>query len=189
MASSELRRGVVAVSLAVIALLTLNGVTGFLLFDSAPEDPLQHADAIVVLAGEHDGREDYAIALARSGWAPTVVLSNAYPPDDAVMKRACGENRGVEVICVRTFPATTRGEADITRRLAIQRSWTKVIVVTWEHHLLRARLVFRQCFSSNPQAVVMRAMPQRYQLSIARRELSYAYEYAAVAKAAILGDC
>ena len=53
-----------------------------MLFANAKVDELQRVDAIVVLGGEHDGREDYRLNLARAGWAPTVVMSNPYDTGD-----------------------------------------------------------------------------------------------------------
>ena len=71
---------------AVLVIVLIDvGIAGILLFTNAKEDRLQRADAIVVLAGEHDGREEYALRLAREGWAPTVVLSNPYLRTDDVM--------------------------------------------------------------------------------------------------------
>jgi uncharacterized SAM-binding protein YcdF (DUF218 family) len=165
-------------------------VTGNVLLTHAREDELQRADAIVVLAGEHDGREQYGVSLAEAGWAPAVVLSNPYPEGDRIMKAACQRrNDDIEVICVHPHVLTTRGEAEIVRALAAQRSWHKIIVVSWRYHLPRARLVFRQCFSDDTDAVVLRAVPNRYKYSIARWELIYAYQYAGFMKAFVLGDC
>jgi uncharacterized SAM-binding protein YcdF (DUF218 family) len=173
-----------------LALLLLIGGSGFIIFNNAPTDRLQRADAVVVLAGDHDGREDYGIALARSGWAPTVVISDAYDSWDPVMRRVCSESGGgVEVICPRAFPRTTRGEAIMVRRLANQRSWNKIIVVTWKYHVPRARFVFRQCFSPDPSAVVMEAVPRRYDYSVPLWEFVYAYQYGGLVKAMLLGDC
>ena len=77
----------------------------------------------------------------------------------------------------------------MVRSLAAQRSWTRIIVVSWRYHLPRARLVFGQCFSRRPDAVVMEAVPQRYHYSLAWWEFIYAYQYGALAKAVLLGDC
>lgn len=189
MASDNLRRAVLVVVSVPLGFVLLISTIGFVLFTNAKDDPLQAADAVVVLGGEHDGREDYGLSLARDGWAPTVVLSDPYPADDPVMRRVCGPSGYVEVICLRPFPLTTRGEADMVRRLATQRSWDKVIVVSWRYHLPRARLVFRQCFSDDPEAVVMQAVPRRYQFSLVGWELIYAYQYAGLLKAALQGDC
>lgn len=190
MASVNLRRAALVVVGVPLALALVIGISGFFVFKNARSDPLRLADAVVVLGGEHDGREDYGLSLAREGWAPTVVISNPYPADDSVMRRVCGRpGSGVEVICLRPSPLTTRGEADMVRRLAAQRSWDRVIVVSWRYHLPRARMVFRQCFSDDPSAVVMRAVPRPYEFSIARWEFVYIYQYAGLLKAALQGDC
>jgi uncharacterized SAM-binding protein YcdF (DUF218 family) len=190
MASVDLRRAALVVVGVPLALSLVIGISGFIVFTNARIDPLQKADAVVVLGGEHDGREDYGLSLARDGWAPTVVISNPYPADDSVMRRVCGQpGSDIEVICMKPFPLTTRGEADMVRRLAAQRSWDRVIVVSWRYHLPRARMVFRQCFSDDPSDVVMRAMPRPYEFSIARWEFIYVYQYAGLLKAALQGDC
>jgi uncharacterized SAM-binding protein YcdF (DUF218 family) len=189
MALNDLRRAAVVVAALLVALTILMGVSGVRLFTNAKVDPLQKADAVVVLGGEHDGREDYGIDLARRGWAPTVVISDAYQKNDPVMERVCKPQPSIEVICARATELNTRGEAEMMQRLAAERSWTKVIVVTWRYHLPRARLIFQQCFSPNSDAVVMEAVPRRYDYSLARWQFIYAYQYAAFAKAEAMGDC
>jgi uncharacterized SAM-binding protein YcdF (DUF218 family) len=189
MAPSDLRHAALVGAAVLFALAVLLGVCGVALFTNATVDPLQKADAVVVLGGEHDGREDYGIELARSGWAPTVVISDAYLKDDPVMKRVCKPQSTIEVICARAPALTTRGEAQMMHQLAAQRSWSKIIVVTWRYHLPRARLIFRQCFSRNSKAVVMEAVPRRYDYSPAHWQFVYAYQYAAFAKAKAMGDC
>jgi uncharacterized SAM-binding protein YcdF (DUF218 family) len=189
MALNDVRRAAVVVAAIVVALTVLMGITGMTVFTNAKVDPLEKADAVVVLGGEHDGREDYGIELARSGWAPTVVISDAYPKDDPVMQRVCQPQPPIEVICARAPQYNTRGEAQMVQRLAAQRSWTKIIVVTWRYHLPRARLIFQQCFSPNSDTVVMEAVPRRYDYSLARWQFIYAYQYAAFAKAEAMGDC
>jgi hypothetical protein len=55
------RRIVVALKAVVVeAVLVLVGVgiSGYMVFTNAKVDELQHADAIIVLGGDHDGRED-----------------------------------------------------------------------------------------------------------------------------------
>lgn len=186
---NDLRRATVVVGALVLALLLLMSLCGVALFTNAKVDPLEKADAVVVLGGEHDGREDYGIELARSGWAPTVVISDAYPKNDPVMERVCKPQPAVEVICARAPELNTRGEARMVHRLASERSWNKIIVVTWRYHLPRARLIFQQCFSRNSDAVVMEAVPRRYDYSPVRWQFIYAYQYAAFAKAEAMGEC
>jgi uncharacterized SAM-binding protein YcdF (DUF218 family) len=189
MALNDLRRALVVVAALLVALTVVMGISGVTLFTNAKTDPLQKADAVVVLGGEHDGREDYGIELARSGLASTVVISDAYPKDDPVMQRVCKPQPPIEVVCARATELNTRGEAQMVQRLATERSWTKIIVVTWRYHLPRARLIFQQCFSPNSDAVVMQAVPRRYDYSLARWQFIYAYQYAAFAKAEAMGDC
>jgi uncharacterized SAM-binding protein YcdF (DUF218 family) len=176
----------------LIALLDI-WVSGYILFRKASDDPLAKADAIVVLGGEHDGREDYAIGLAKQGWASTVVLSNPYLQPDPVMERVCrnvqDKRTPIEVMCPVPSPLTTRGEAIMMGKLASDRSWTKIIVVTWQYHVPRARLIFRQCFSDEPGATVMRGVPRRYEFSLVTWASVYTYQFAGFAKAIAQGDC
>jgi uncharacterized SAM-binding protein YcdF (DUF218 family) len=179
-----------AIGVVVVILLVGLGISGYEVFAKAKVDGLQHADAIIVLGGEHDGREDYGLSLARAGWAKTVVISNPYPADDPVMKRVCSTTgEDFALTCRRPDPPTTRGEAEVMRRLAAERSWTKVIVVTWRYHLPRARLIFRQCFSDEPGSTVMVAVPRRYQYSPLDWEMAYAYQWGGIAKAFAQGKC
>jgi uncharacterized SAM-binding protein YcdF (DUF218 family) len=178
-----------AVVVVVAICLVDMGISGYLLFTNAAVDEVQHVDAIIVLGGDHDGREDYGLSLARDGWARTVVISNPYDPVDPVMRRVCRNTGDVEVICQRPSPMTTRGEADMMRVLAKQRGWTRIVVVSWRYHLPRARLIFRQCFSDQPDSTVMLAVPRRYRYSLLEWELVYAYQFGGLAKALTLGEC
>jgi uncharacterized SAM-binding protein YcdF (DUF218 family) len=177
-------------SILVVVVVAVDvAVSGFLVFANARVDDLRQADAIVVLGGEHDGREDYGIGLAREGWAPTVVISNPYDAWDPVMQRVCRPAADVEVICARPDPLTTRGEAVLTQRLALERNWSTIIVVSWRHHLPRARLIFRQCVSDESLNLVMVATPRRYRYSIFGWEFVFAYQWAGLAKAFAQGEC
>ena len=188
-ASRRLLAALEAFVLAVVIILVDMGISGHFVFANATVDQLERADAIIVLGGEHDGREDYGLQLAREGWAPTVVLSNPYWDGDPVMRRVCREPDDVEVICFKPDPGTTRGEAEEMRRLADQRSWSKIIVVSWRYHLPRARLVFQQCFSDQSDAAVMVDVPRRYRYSLLGWEFVFAYQWGGLAKAAIQGTC
>jgi uncharacterized SAM-binding protein YcdF (DUF218 family) len=178
-----------AVAAVVIIVLVDVTISGYLLFNNAKVDELEHADAIVVLGGEHDGREEYGIQLAAEGWAPTVVLSNPYLRGDQVMEQVCRPREDIEVICVRPPMLTTRGEATAVRTMAEERSWRKIIVVSWRYHLPRARLVFRQCYSDRRDAFLMRPVPREYHYSLIQWDGVYIYQFAGYAKALLQGDC
>ena len=184
------RRVAVPSSLAaLVVLLFLNGATGTLLFARAKADPLKHADAIVVLGGEHDGREAYGLSLAEQGYAPTVLLSNPYSAKDKVMQKVCAPRRDIEVICQPPEPKTTRGEALFTRKFADDRGWKSVIVVSWRYHLPRARKIFDECFVTPGRTTIMRDVPRSYPYSVAQWQYTYLYQYGGWVKAAIQGAC
>lgn len=164
-------------------------VSGYFVFNRAASSPLAKADAVVVLAGEHDGREDYGISLAQRGLAPTVVLSNPYRSNDEVMRRVCtARYYRVEVICDQPPQTTTRGEAMMASALAAQRHWRRLIVVTWRFHLPRTRFTFDRCLPRGTTASYV-AVPRQYLYSVAVWELQYLYQYAALAKAAVVPPC
>lgn len=172
---------------ALVVLLFLNGASGTLLFARATADPLKQADAIVVLGGEHDGREAYGLKLAEQGYANTVLLSNPYPTWDKTMKAACLQRRDIRVICRPPVPSTTRGEALMARELAESFGWNTVIVVSWRYHLPRARRIFDECFGSTTRRVIMRDVPRVYPFSVAEWQYTYLYQYGGWVKAEIVG--
>ncbi|MGW0036457.1 YdcF family protein [Gordonia sp. NPDC003376] len=184
-----------AALIVVVTVLVVTGAfygLGFQLFYRDHSDPLRHADAIVVLGGEHDGREDYGLRLAREGYANTVVISNPYlnehyntAASGRLMQRVCSSGTDtIEVICFAPDPSTTRGEAMKVQQLARQRGWTTVIVISWRYHLVRARYIFGQCFGGN---VIMRAVPRSYPASPKYWSYQFAYQYGGLAKAVTLG--
>ncbi len=179
---------VVVLALVVLAVVATAGVAGFILFTRPQADRLSHADAIVVLGGEWDGRVAYGLDLARRGYADTVLLSDGYAGlgHDGDFARACAEPiPGVRVICFAPQPYTTRGEAMYTAKLAAEHQWRTVIVVSWNYHMVRARYIFRRCFDGD---LIMRPVPRSYDRLRVRDWASiYWYQYAALAKAAILG--
>jgi uncharacterized SAM-binding protein YcdF (DUF218 family) len=174
----------VAVATLLTGLVTF-GIAGYFLFTTPHGDPLSHADAIVVLGGEKDGRIDYALDLARQGYADTVVISNDYGPNDPLIRRACAAGTArITVVCFVPSPWTTRGEAMFVQRTAAERGWKHVIVVSWNFHLVRARYIFHQCFDGT---VTMRPAPVSFVHNPLDWAYTYAYQYGALAKAALLG--
>ena len=62
---------VIALLVVAVAAVPLLGAAGRFLVEA---DPLEHADAIVVLAGSYPDRILEAVALYREGWAPRIIL-------------------------------------------------------------------------------------------------------------------
>lgn len=178
-----LRRFIVWLCSSVAVVLVVVTASGFLLFNMAASDPLRPVDAMVVLGGEHDGRELHGLQLAQQGLAPVLLLSNPYD-DDPVMSQMCDRRIDkVEVICERPDPLTTGGEALFTHRLAAERNWHTFVIVTWRYHLPRARYVFSHCFADEPHTLIMRAVPRAYDYSLLDWESVYFYQFAGFVKA------
>lgn len=184
------RRAAVFLTAFATVIVVLNGVAGFLIFGRAADDAASHVDAVVVLGGEHDGREGYGLALARQVLASTLVLSDPYSGADELMRRMCARHDdSVEVICSYPDPATTHGEALMTRRLALERHWKSVLVVSWQYHLPRARLIFHQCLSDTGISVSARAVPRTYTVPEWYWQYIYLYQFAGIAKALTVDRC
>lgn len=58
-----------------------------------------------------------------------------------------------EVICFRARPFSTRGEAREVGRLARERGWRSLIVVTSPYHVERARILFGRCYPGRLEMV------------------------------------
>ena len=172
----------------VLVAVAVGGALGYQLFTRVHDDPLRKADAIVVLGGEHDGREDSGIQLARMGYADHVLISDPYRPyteQDSMMPRVCSASTPeIPVTCFEPKPSTTRGEAMFVQEMARRHDWQDVIVVSWSYHLVRARFIFGQCFGGD---VVMHAVPRDYSPNPVLWGAVYTYQYGGLAKAAVLG--
>lgn len=88
------------------------------------------ADAILVLGGAHDGREQLALRLAHEGYAPRVFFSDPYE-NSPLINRICHGGYSFEVICFDPSPRTTRGEGRELAALARAENWRRVIVITF----------------------------------------------------------
>ena len=114
-----------------------------------------HASVVVVLSG-NKARLPPALALIRRGVAPVLALSTVQRTKHwPQAERLCADHRyaGARVLCFTAVPFSTRGEARTVARLARDRGWSSVVVVTSTFHVTRAHMLFRRCFRG-PLAVV-----------------------------------
>lgn len=180
-----MRRLLIWLAVTTLVVVAVAGVGGYMLFTRPQVDQLSKADAIVVLGGDKDGRIDYGFELARQGYADTVVVSNDYGENDPMIQRACASGTAtITVVCFVPHPWTTRGEAIFTAKLAREHGWKHVIVVSWNYHMVRARYIFEKCFDGE---LTMRPVPRTYDLNVIGWAHTYAYQYAAMVKATVLG--
>ena len=142
-----IRRLLVVLVALVGAWLVLCAV--LFIWPSAASSP-RRADAIVVLSGGLNSRLDPALALARRGVAPLLVISSAgQDPKWRKARRLCAARRiaGVRVLCFEANPYSTVGEARAIARLARLHGWKHVVVVTSTFHVTRARMLIRRCYT------------------------------------------
>ena len=111
------------------------------------QDHPRHVAAIVVLAGDAEHRFPLALALARAGVAPVLVVSDGVRSSWLPASRLCAHPSGhrFRVICFHPRPYSTRGEARGALTLAERNHWRSLLVVTSTYHLFRARMLFKRC--------------------------------------------
>jgi uncharacterized SAM-binding protein YcdF (DUF218 family) len=174
--SSLRRKGLLTLLVVVLLLVVTIPVATARLFIWPPSDNPTRADATVALGGDTGQlRAKQAIQLARSGYAPVAVISlggkRAVPCPKPV--------RGVRVLCFRADPLTTRGEAEYVARLAAQRHWHRIIVVSERSQATRARMLFERCTPIQLEMVPVTDPRDRLPYDVV-------YEWGALAKALVL---
>src|SRR5688500_1313514 len=100
----------------------------------------------MVLAGAKS-RLPVALELVERGVAPVLVISDGLDPRWTQANRLCRFGDPERVVCVRPEPYSTRGEARLAARLARERGWDSLAVVTSRFHLMRARRLLERCFA------------------------------------------
>lgn len=137
------------------------------------ETPLAKADALVILAGGNTGRWLEGADLYREGYARHLLVSPGYAdpvgdrlrregvryPSYAEVMRDVYSQLGVPASAIEIMPAgfdNTADEAAGAKRIALERGWTAVIVVTAKYHTRRARYAFEREFAGTGVTVQVR---------------------------------
>ena len=128
-------------------------------------EPAAHADAILVLGDDnfYGDRATEAAQLFRQVVAPVVVASGRRLRPGAGMSELIEHDlieRGVPKENVLRFPHdadNTREEAVALRRLAKEKGWKSVVVVTSNYHTRRVRYIFQKVFPSGVEVSVASA--------------------------------
>lgn len=87
------------------------------------------------------------------------------------------------VTCITPRPETTQGEAEAFARLARQRGWTSVTVVSQTSHVARIRILMGRCFSGSVRVV---GIPERGPVAWLA---AFVYESGAMLKVALTPGC
>jgi uncharacterized SAM-binding protein YcdF (DUF218 family) len=158
----------------VLGVLVILLVAGVVVFRSIGywlivEDPLQSADAIVVLSGGLPFRANEAARLFRAGNAPEIWItkpvgySQALEPmgihyiGEELYSRDVLLHDGVPESAIRILETPvldTEEEVGVISKRAIQYSKSRVIIVTSPPHTRRVRRLWMVLVDEHPQAIV-----------------------------------
>ena len=136
-----------------------------------------HVDAIVMLNGS-GSRLNTALQLGWEHRAPVLVISRGsqYWGHGSICAPKIPQ---VTVICFDPNPATTQGEAEFVGRLARQRHWRSITLVTTTPQDTRARLRLERCFSGDVYVIAVMPPAQNWPYTLV-------YEWGATVKALFL---
>ncbi|HEY0415632.1 MAG TPA: YdcF family protein [Gaiellaceae bacterium] len=130
-------------SIPLLLAAALAGLAIYLFGTHRDDTPIK-ADAVVVLAGTLQ-RLPVGVELMRRRYAPLLVVSLS-DPKTVDQRAVCDHPQAFRVICFHARPFATRGEAREIGRLARQRGWKRIDVVTSYFHITRARILIRRCY-------------------------------------------
>jgi uncharacterized SAM-binding protein YcdF (DUF218 family) len=147
------------------------------------QDPLETADAIIVLGGTMYERPLEAADLLKEGFAPRIFLFREYSDwgeeeliargvpyvSTADVQMATLQRLGVPQDRVELLDraGSTADEAGFVQALVTQRKFSRVIIVTSKQHTRRARLVMHRRLAGTGTTVIVRA--SRYDRSDVER--------------------
>jgi len=129
------------------------------------EDSLQKSDAIIELSIDnfYADRATRTAEIYRQGLAPVVVASGVrlrpYAGVSELMEHDLVE-RGVPKEKILRYPhdaENTREEEEALAKLAAQKNWKSVIIVTSNYHTRRTRYILRRVFPGNISVSVVGA--------------------------------
>ena len=130
------------------------------------DEPLEHADALVVLSDDnfYADRATHAAQLFREGVAPTVVASGRRLRPNAGISELMEHDlveRGVpreKIVRLSHDADSTKEEAASAAKLAQEMHWKRIVVVTSNYHTRRARYIFSRVF---PTAITVKVASAR----------------------------
>lgn len=170
-----IRGAFVAAPLLLISALTFPRLGAWLVV----EDPLEKADAVIVLGGTLYERPMEAVELYREGWVPRIYLFQEIADwgEALLVERNFPYTREVdlqievmgrlgvpsEAIGILDAANSTAEEADHVLALVTREKFSRVIVVTSKQHTRRARLVMNR--KMNPAGVRVIVRPSRFDRS------------------------
>jgi uncharacterized SAM-binding protein YcdF (DUF218 family) len=127
-------------------------------------DPLQKADAVVLLAGDENERTAAGVQLFQRGYSEWLILTDIHlkhPEWQGIyittVKQKAVE-QGVPAGRVLTVPgpvATTYEEAQLIKEFSASRGFRSLLVVTSPYHTRRARWILREVFYGSDISIII----------------------------------
>lgn len=133
------------------------------------QDPLQSAQAIVVLSGRMPLRAMEAAKLYREGYAPQIWLTHSTEPGatlasmgisyagEEVYNAQVLQHEGVPASAIRVLPSPIVNTADeiavVSAVMAVEKAST-IIIVTSQVHTRRVRILWKRLAASRERAIV-----------------------------------
>ena len=164
-----IRAALVAGLLLLLSAITVPRLGAWLVV----EDPLQKADAIIVLGGTMYERPLEAVDLYQAGWAPRIYLFREVADfgETQLMERGIPYLRTIDIqvdvlrrlgvdpqaIQVLNEAGSTAEEATQVFELASREKLARLIIITSKQHTRRARLVMTRRLDDLGVQVIMRA--------------------------------
>ena len=119
-----------------------------------------------MLSGVRTTRLEKGLELVRAGVAPTLVISDGQARGWSEGNRLCAGGAKFRVVCFRPSPYSTHGEAADVARLARERGWRSLVVVTSRYHVTRSRLLFGRCLDGTVGGVPADTSPGAMLLNV-----------------------
>lgn len=138
----------------LLAYFYLAAVGAFLIY----ADPLQPADAVIVLGGGQMSRLETGAELYLQGLVGKVVLTNAVPlprnplRNPLLLRRFRAAQMGVppgDLLITPILVSSTLDEARAALDLAQSQGWQQIIVVSEPYHTRRAAAIFHDYFATS----------------------------------------
>jgi len=134
-------------------------------------DPLQEAEAIVLLSGGDETRVGEAAHLFLNGYGGMIILTDTggyntewgFFTTDSVKLDLI--NAGVPanfIFTTEQMVDSTVDEARATRKWMNQQNLKSLIVVTDPYHTFRTRLIFHKVFKDTPITVIVHPVPDHW---------------------------
>jgi len=153
--------------LAIFILLPLLALVIFVVMGAVLviADPLEKADAIVVLSGGEEVRLQEAISLYKEKYAETIILTETGALVKGYNAQYSGEQRlylinaeipSSAIQIIGKHAASTREEAKLVHTQAANTNIHTLIVVTDPYHTLRTRIIWKDVFRDSGIKIIVR---------------------------------